>query len=411
MKEQKKPELLIPIRNISGLEACKDYADAVYFSLDKLNMRFRTKEIILENLCETVSEIHKRNLKAYLTVNSVVHDKDLINVEKILKCAKKSKIDAVIVWDPAIIRKAAELKIPFHISTQANISNTESAKFYHDIGAERLILARELSLLEIKDIKNNTDVEIETFVHGAMCVSISGRCYLSSYLYDESANCGACIQPCRKSWTLTDNENNEVVCDGKYLLSAKDMCMIKHIPELIDAGIDSFKIEGRLRDSRYINVVSKCYREAIDSAMSGTFTETKVENWLKQLKKVYNRSFSEGFYFGTPTSSGFNYENSDNMSEEIRTYIGKVIKYYRKPKACIIKIETGNIENGDNILVEGKTTYLMQNVKSLMQNENEIKTASKGMLIGMKMDNAVRDNDAVYKITKRTEDMIKKRRC
>ena len=399
---EKKPELLSPIKNLSGLEACKDYADAVYFSVDSLNMRYRSNDITLRNLNKTVSEIHKRKIRAYLTLNSVIHNKDISKAKKILSKAKEAKIDAVIAWDPAVITEAKKLKIPVHISTQANISNTESAKFYQELGAERIILARELSLDEIRKIKKNTDTEIETFVHGAMCVSISGRCYLSSYLYGQSANCGACIQPCRKSWTLKDNEKNEIVCEGKYLLSAKDLCMIGHMPELIRAGIDAFKIEGRLRDSRYVGVVSRCYREAIDSAIDGTFTEDKRDKWIAELKKVYNRDFSTGFYFGIPTDSGFNYDNSDNMSKEVRTQVGKVIKFYKKPMACIMKIESGKINIGDRIIIEGKTTYLMQEISSMKQNDTELKTATAGMLVGIETDGIARENDIIYKVTERT---------
>ena len=392
-----KPELLIPINSFAGLEACKKYADAVYFGASALDMRARKKGFELKDMPNVVKACHKNKTKAYLTLNSVIYNEDVPEMKKVMNRAKKAGVDAVIVWDISAIEYAGKIKLPFHISTQANVSNVETAKFYKDLGAERIILARELSLEQIKNIRKNVDVKIETFVHGAMCVSISGRCYLSAYLFGKSANCGECIQPCRREWILKDVDGGgEIVCDGKHLLSAKDLCVIEHIPELIESGIGAFKIEGRLRDTRYIETVSKCYREAIDSYFGGTFSNEKVKSWLEDLKKVYNRGFSTGFYFGNPTGKDFSYDKSDSQATEKRTQVGIVTNYFPKQKVAAVKILSGNLKTGDNVIIEGHTTYFHDKVSSIRLNEKSVKKVIKGDVIGLKVNKKCRKNDWVY---------------
>ncbi|MFA5013566.1 MAG: peptidase U32 family protein, partial [Candidatus Paceibacterota bacterium] len=260
-----KPELMSPVKDWAGLEACKDFADAVYFGLPELSLRARASGIKPSELAKFTDKCHKYGLKAYLTVNSVVYNQDIEKAENLVKRAKNAQIDAIIVWDPAVINIAKKAGISFIISTQANVSNWQSAKFYERLGAQRIVLAREMTLKQIKELRKKVKVEIEAFVHGAMCVAISGRCILSAYLFDKSSNCGSCAQPCRKEWTLSDEEGNKVSNYGQYFLSAKDLCMIEYVPELIKAGINAFKIEGRLRDPKYIETTARCYREAIDA--------------------------------------------------------------------------------------------------------------------------------------------------
>ena len=290
----KKPELMCPIKDWSSLEACKKYANAVYFGVDDLSLRARAG-IKTKDLPLFVKKCHDLKIKAYTTLNSVIYNKDIKKAEELVKKARKAKVDALIVWDFAAIDLAKKYKIPFIISTQMNVSNFKSAMFFKKIGAKRIVLAREMNLKDIAELKKKVDIEIETFIHGAMCLAISGRCILSSYLYGKSSNCGSCAQPCRKEWILSDNENNAIINEGKYFLSVKDLCMIEHVPQLIKAGIDSFKIEGRRRDAKYIEVTSRCYREAIDSYYDKTFTLEKAKKWKKELSTVYNRGFSTGF--------------------------------------------------------------------------------------------------------------------
>ncbi|MFH1432172.1 MAG: peptidase U32 family protein [archaeon] len=396
----KSPELLLPVKDFSGLKAALPYADAVYFGAKELTMRAR-KGFTLGEIKKVSKIAHENNIKAYLAVNTVIYENDFKKMEKIITTAHSSEIDALITWDPAAIDFARSIKIPFHISTQANISNSRTAQFYKNQGATRLVLARELSLKQISSIKKKAGIELETFIHGAMCVSISGRCYLSSYLYGQSANCGKCIQPCRKPWTLIDDENNKLVCEGKYLLNPKDLCMIEHIPELIKAKIDSFKVEGRLRSSDYVETVGRCYRKAIDSYMSGEYTLDLAQDLKKDLQKVYNRGFSTGFYFKKPGRSDFSYDASDSQATRTRKQIGIVTNYYPRAGVAAIRLVGGPLKLGDEITIEGKTTYIHQLVDSLEAGAKRLESAENNSHVGMKVEKKVRRNDWLYLITEK----------
>lgn len=390
------PELIMGIRNMAGLEACHRYADAVYFSTDKLSLRAKAKGITLENLEEFVSEVKARGLKAYLAVNSTVNENRLEEADDVITAASKAGVDAVIAWDPAVILKARKAGLRIHISTQANVTNHETAEFYRTLGAERIVLSRELSLDEIREIKQQSEIEVEAFVHGAMCMAVSGRCHLSAYALGKSGNCGECAQPCRWEWELHGENGLIVESRGKYLLSAKDLCMIEYVPELLKAGIDSFKVEGRLRDPGYLEVVSRCYREAIDACKKGTYTREKVEAWKSELASVYNRGFSTGFYFGVPGLEGFSPEKGMNASEKKRRAVGIVENYYPKQQAAAVKLLEEGLAIGDEILVEGSTTYLRQQVRSLMKKGISLQKAEKGDEIGLSVDSAVRKNDRIF---------------
>ncbi len=390
------PELIMGIRNLAGLEACYKYADAVYFSTDRLSLRAKAKEINLENLEKFVSEVKARNLKAYLAVNSTVNEDRLEEAGNVINAAAKAGVDAVIAWDPAVILKARKSGLRIHISTQANTTNHETAEFYRALGAERIVLSRELSLEEIREIRQRSEVEVETFVHGAMCMAVSGRCHLSAYVLGKSGNCGECTQPCRWEWELHGENNLVMESRGKYLLSAKDLCMIEHIPALLGARIDSFKVEGRLRDPGYLEVVSRCYREAIDACKEGTYTREKVDSWLSELSSVYNRGFSTGFYFGIPGLEGFSPEKSMNASEKKRRAAGIVENYYPRQHAAAIKLLEEGLEIGNEILIEGSTTYLKQRVTSLIKNGMSLQKAEKGDEVGLAVDGTVRRNDRIF---------------
>ena len=406
-----------PIRDFASLEACKDYADAVYFGVSDLTMRANANAFSLQNMGKFVKECHKNKIKAYLTVNAVAYNSDIPKAEKVIKKAKSVGVDAVIVWDPAVIEICREYKQKFFISTQANISNWKTALFYKKLGASRVVLAREMTLKQIKELKKKvtsvksdkagvsskqfngaSKFEIETFVHGAMCMSVSGRCLLSSYLYGKSANCGACAQPCRKEWYLSDDEGNKIATEGKYFMNAKDLCLIEYIPELVKAGIDSFKIEGRRRDPRYIEVTARCYREAVDAYFDGTFTKEKAKKWKKELASVYNRGFSTGFYFGTPGPDGISYDHSGNISTTRKLMVGYVKKYYSKIDVAEISLESRGVKIGDNLMIEGNTTYLNQIVGSIQKEGKDFKSGKKGELVGVKTDKRVRRNDKVFVI-------------
>jgi len=392
----KKPEIMSPIRDWSSLEACKKYADAVYFGLSDLTMRANADAFNLKNIGSFARKCHDYKIKAYLTVNSTVYNNDIKRVEKIIKKAKEAGIDALIVWDPAAIEIARKEKIKFFISTQANISNWKSALFYKKLGAKRLVLARELTLKQIKAIKEKANVEIETFVHGAMCLSISGRCILSAYLYGKSANCGSCAQPCRKKWFLVNEEGKKIVNRGKFFLSAKDLCMIEYMPDLIRAGIDAFKIEGRRRDARYIEVTSRCYREAVDAYFSGNYTEENIQRWKKELSRVYNRGFSTGFYFGIPGKEGISYDYDGNISRIKKVLVGNITHYYPRIEVAEIVLSHKGLHVGQEIIIEGKKTYLKQKIWSMQKQNKDIQKGIKGELIAVKVKIKVKKNDKVF---------------
>ncbi|KKH46078.1 peptidase U32 family protein [Methanosarcina sp. 1.H.A.2.2] len=390
------PELILGIKNFAGLEACSRYADAVYFSTDRLSLRAKAKEITLETLEDFVFEVKARELKAYLAVNSAVNEARLDEVEEVVDTAVKAGVDAVIAWDPAVILKARKAGLRVHISTQANVTNHETAEFYRTLGAERIVLSRELSLEEIRKIRQQTEIKVETFVHGAMCMAVSGRCHLSAYVLGKSGNCGECTQPCRWEWELHGENGLVTESRGKYLLSAKDLCMIEHVPELIEAGIDSFKVEGRLRDPGYLEVVSRCYREAIDACKAGSYTREKADAWRSELSSVYNRGFSTGFYFGVPGLESFSPEKGMNASEKKRRAAGVVENYYPKQQAAAIRLLEEGLAIGDEILIEGSTTYLKQQVRSLIKKGMLLQTAEKGDEVGLAVDKAVRKNDRIF---------------
>jgi len=399
--KKKKPELMCPIRDWASLEACKEYADAVYFSVSALSMRQNANNLTLQELGPFVRRCQKYGIKAYLAVNCTLYNNDLKTAEKIIAKAKKENVNAVIVWDSAAIMLAKKNKIPFFISTQANVSNWQSAEFYKKLGAKRVVLAREMTLEQISETKKRLSVEIETFVHGAMCVSISGRCLFSAYLYGKSANCGSCAQPCRKAWALTDDEGNKIISEGKYFLSAKDLCMIEYIPELVRAGIDSFKLEGRRRDPKYISTVSRLYRQAIDEYFAGTYTQAKAREWKRELANVYNRGFSTGFFFGEPSKEGISYDKPDNLSKTKKILLGEVAHYYPKIRVAIISLKHRGCAIGDNIIIEGKKTFLEQKISSMEKENTKIKKAAKGEEVAVRLSGTARKNDLIYRISEK----------
>ncbi|HUW67321.1 MAG TPA: U32 family peptidase [Candidatus Nanoarchaeia archaeon] len=392
------PELVVGVRNRSAFTAGKDYADAVYFSVDRFSLRARAKEITLDNLEEFVGYIKECSLKSYLVINTVIYPEDLPAVNTILDAANNAQVDAVIAWDPAVIQAALDRGIRVHISTQANVSNWQAAEFYRKLGASRVVLSRELSLKQIKDIRQHTSIELEVFVHGAMCQAISGRCYLSAYLLGKSANCGECNQPCRWQWTLNGEDGVQVELGGKYLLSSKDLCMIEHIPELIETGVDAFKIEGRLRNTSYTSTVSRCYRQALEAYENSSYTILKAREWKQELNDVYNRGFSTGFYFGVPGPDGQAIEADMNASSVQRQAVGVVLNYYSKQGAAAVRLLEQGLALGDVIVIEGTNTYVEQKVESLQIGEKSVRKALKGDEVGLGVTGRVRKNDRVYRV-------------
>ena len=362
----KKVELLAPAKNLQAIKAATKYADSVYFGIENFNMRMRSENIALDDLSKVVGYCKKNNLKTYLATNILIYDNELNLLNHIIEEAKDAGIDAIIVNDFASILISKENNIPFHISTQCNVSNSLSAKFYESLGAKRIILARELSLEKIKEIKRNlTTAEIETFIHGAMCTSVSGRCYFSQDICgteEKSANRGNCIQPCRRRWWMREESGGEYIYDGVRFLNSRDLCTIAYIPELIEANIDAFKIEGRMRHPHYVEIVSKTYREAIDAYYNGTFTKKKAGKWVTELKKVYNRGFTPGFYFKRVTEDDHQYKSPANLSHYRYIRVGQIENYSKDERIATVSLDNGYLSKNDDILIMGveTDTYIHQ---------------------------------------------------
>ena len=381
-------ELLAPAGDFSMLVAAiKAGADAVYFGLKEFSMRDNAKNFNIEDLTE-INKICGKKIRKYLTLNVIIYEEEIKKVEEILKKIK-GKVDAIICWDLSVINLCRKLKIPFHISTQASISNSESAKFYKKLGAERVVLARELNLDQIKKISKF--VSVECFIHGAMCVAVSGRCFMSQELFKRSANRGMCTQVCRRSYTLKDDEGRELKINRNTVMSAKDLCTLPFIETLKDAGIISFKIEGRNRDARYVDTVVRIYRKALNKKLN----KEEIVDGLKELEKVYNRGFSSGFYLGVPTNDDFSeVENSSATTK--KQFVGKVTHYYPKSQVGTIFISTGEIKIGDELNIIGQVTGIEKiKIERIEINKKSVKKAVKGEEIGIKLPK-VKVNDEVY---------------
>lgn len=408
MGDPEKVELLLPAQNKKSVTAVKGNANAVYFGVDKFNMRAHAENLTQADLPDIVEYCHSLDLKAYLTTNIIVYENELEFTEQLLRNAQDAGIDAIIVHDMGVVAIARELGLPFHISTQASISNSRAARYYESLGAQRLVLARELSLEQIKEITGKmTTSKIETFIHGAQCTSVSGRCYFSAAVYDDpkySGNRGACLQPCRNQWTIQHSKGLELDYDGTFFINAKDLCMIEHIPELISANIASFKVEGRMREPRYMEVVARCYREAIDAVYSNEYTPEKVNHWLEELKKVYNRGFSTGFYFQRPGPEGIEYKSSGNFATEQKSQIGKVVTYFRDAQAAKIEINSGRLRLGDELYFEGgkmgsfnKQKLTSIQLKKIQVTETPVATPDHPLTVGIGVDFPVKKGDWVYR--------------
>lgn len=389
-------ELLSPVSDRVMLKAAIDAgANAVYFGLKNLNMRATAKNFTIEELPEIVKICHDNNVKVFLTVNTIIYNSELEEMKSVIAGAKAAGVDIIICWDMAVINECKKQGIAFHVSTQASVANTEAAKFYKELGAERIVLARECTLEQIKEIKKSSGIEIETFIHGAMCVSVSGRCFMSHHLFNRSANKGDCLQPCRREYKIIDEENNELILGNDYVMSPKDLCALPFLDKLIDAGIDCFKIEGRARSPEYVKVVTECYRKAIDAHKQGKFNKALVDELVEKLKTVYNRGFSRGFYFGTPTGEDFT-DTSGSKATEKKIYVGYITNFFKEPCVAAIKLEAGGVKVGDKIMVQGETTGVKEQIIESMEiNHKPVKEAEK-CLVGIKLSFEARENDKVF---------------
>lgn len=405
-----KVELLAPAGSFDSLQAAINAgADAIYFGVEQLNMRTRSSQSFHISDIKTVSTICKKaGLKAYITLNTVMYEYDMQLLKTVLKEVKKHRIDAVIASDFAVIDYCNQMEIPLHISTQANISNVESVRFFSRY-ADVMVLARELTLKQVAEISNEIErkkikgpsgklVKLEMFVHGALCMAISGKCYMSLHTQNAAANRGACVQNCRRPYTVTDTETGEQLeIDNEYIMSPKDLCTIDILDQLIDSGVDVLKIEGRTKGADYVQVVTKCYRDALDAVLDGTYTAEKAAAWKKEMETVYNRGFWEGYYLGRKLGEWTPQPGS--AATEKKIYIGKGSKYYPKISIGEFILESGSLRIGDTMMVTGpKCGMVKETISTLMVNGEPATEAVKGDKITLKFDTKVTPSNKLYKI-------------
>jgi putative protease len=409
-----KVELLAPAGSFDSLQgAINAGADAIYFGVEQLNMRTRSSQSFHISDIKEVSAICKKHgLKAYITLNTVMYEHDMQLLKTVLKEVRKQKIDAVIAADFAVIDLCSQMEIPLHISTQANISNVESVRFFSRY-ADVMVLARELTLKQVAEISNEIQrkkikgpsgklVRLEMFIHGALCMAVSGKCYMSLHTQNASANRGACIQNCRRPYVVTDAETGEqLMIDNEYIMSPKDLCTIDILDQLVDSGVDVLKIEGRTKGADYVQVVTKCYREALDAVLEGTFSPEKAITWKAEMEKVYNRGFWEGYYLGRKLGEWTPQPGS--AATEKKIYIGKGSKYYPKISIGEFILESGNLKIGDTMMVTGpKCGMVKETLSSLMVNGQPAQEAVKGDKITLKFATKVTPSDKLYKIVEAT---------
>jgi putative protease len=409
-------EIMAPAGNFECMVAAiKAGANSVYFGVEQLNMRARAaNNFTISDIPKITRICGEKNVKTYLTLNTIMYDHDITLMKKICDVAKKSNISAVIASDISAISYANSIGLEVHISTQQNVSNIEAVKFYAKF-ADVIVLARELTLSQVNKICEEIKkekivgpkgeiVRIELFAHGALCVAVSGKCYMSLGTYNASANRGACLQNCRRTYKVTDNETgDELVIDNEYVMSPKDLCTIGFIDKLIEAGVKVFKLEGRGRSADYVYVVTKAYREAADSVLDNSYTKEKIEAWNKELETVYNRGFWQGgYYLGKKLGEWAGVYGSNATKEKI--FVGIAKHYFPKTNIGEFAIQSGEIKVGDEILITGNTTGVIQcKVESMFVDEKAADSATKGDVITIKISERVRENDKLYVVVAKTK--------
>ena len=407
---KKQPELLAPAGSFESLQAAINAgADSIYFGVEQLNMRTRSAGAFSIGDIKAISVACKaNNIRAYITLNTVMYEHDMQLLKSILREVKDQGIDAVIASDFAVIEYCNQLNIPLHISTQANVSNIEAVQFFSRF-ADVIVLARELTLKQVeyicreikrKEIRGPSGklVKIELFVHGALCMAISGKCYLSLHAQNASANRGACVQNCRRSYTVTDTESGEeLLVDNEYIMSPKDLCTIDILDQVIASGVDVLKIEGRTKGADYVQVVTRCYREAIQAIEEGIFTSEKINAWKAEMRKVYNRGFWEGYYLGRTLGEWT--PRPGSAATEKKVYIGKGTKYYPRIGVGEFVIESGNLKAGDTLMITGpKCGMVKEQVNELVVNGKRKQEAKKGDLVTFPFATKVTQHDKLYKV-------------
>ncbi len=405
-------EIMAPVGSRESLAAAiQAGAGSIYFGIGQLNMRSHSaNHFTIEDLKEIAETCNERGIKTYLTVNTVIYGEDINAMREIIDAAKAANITAVIVSDVAVMVYCRQVGMEVHLSTQLNISNIEALKFYAQF-ADVAVLARELNMEQVAEIYRQIEeqdirgprgelVRIEMFCHGAFCMAISGKCYMSLHDSNRSANRGQCTQICRRSYTVTDNETgNQLEIDNKYIMSPKDLKTIRFIDKMMKAGVRVFKIEGRARGPEYVYEVVTCYKEAIQSVLDGTYTEEKKDKWDERLSTVFNRGFWDGYYQGQRLGEWT--KNYGNKATEKKVLVGKVMKYFSKLGVAEIAVEASEIEKDQNMLITGPTTGIIKfDASEIRYDLKPVEKAEKGWRVSVPVPDKVRPNDKVYKLLK-----------
>ncbi len=413
-------EIMAPVGSRESLAAAiQGGADSIYFGIENLNMRARSANTFtIDDLHEIAETCNEHGMKSYLTVNTIIYDNDIELMHTIVDAAKKAGISAIIAADVAVMSYARSIGQEIHLSTQLNISNVDALKFYA-MFADVVVLARELNLDQVAEIyqhivdekicgPNGELVRIEMFSHGALCMAVSGKCYLSLHEMNSSANRGACMQVCRRAYDVKDKETGvELEIDNEYIMSPKDLKTIHFMNKMIDAGVRVFKIEGRARGPEYVRTVVECYKEAIKAYLNGEFTEDKVEAWDGRLKTVFNRGFWDGYYLGQRLGEwSMNYGSE---ATERKIYVGKGIRYFSNIGVAEFLVEAAELEVGDKLLITGPTTgAVFTTLEEARVDLQPVDKVKKRQRFSMKVDEKIRPSDKLYKLVS-AEDLKKSR--
>jgi len=405
-------EIMAPAGSYESLAAAiQGGANSIYFGIEGLNMRSKSSNnFTIDDLHKIAKICRKHHVKSYLTVNTIIYDNDIDLMKKIIDAAKKANLSAIIAADVAAMTYARSMDVEVHLSTQLNISNVEALKFYAQF-ADVVVLARELNLEQVKEIYTQIQeqqikgpagelIRIEMFCHGALCMAVSGKCYLSLHEMSSSANRGACNQLCRRGYIVKDKETDiEFEIDNQYIMSPKDLKTIHFINKMLDAGVSIFKIEGRARGPEYVRIVTECYKEAIEAYCNDTFSEEKITDWDERLKRVFNRGFWNGYYLGQRLGE-WN-DKYGNGATERKLYIGKAIKYFSKLGVAEFLMETQSLKVGDKILITGPTTgAIFLDVEEIRVDLKPVEETVKGERFSIKVEEKIRPSDKLFKLIK-----------
>ncbi|MFA8449612.1 MAG: U32 family peptidase [Bacteroidales bacterium] len=407
---QQKIEIMSPVGSWESLQAAiQGGANSVYFGIDKLNMRSKSsKNFTIDDVMKISKICRENNVRTYITLNTVIFDSEIKLMKEIVNAAKESGITAIIASDQAVIQYAYKCGVEVHMSTQANITNIEAVRYYSQF-ADVMVTARELSLDQVKaitqQIKDNNIcgpggnlIQIEVFAHGALCMAVSGKCYLSLDNMNFSANRGACLQVCRRPYKVTDKDGGiELEVDNEYIMSPKDLKTINFLDRILDAGVQVLKIEGRGRSPEYVKTVTRVYRQAADAWEQGNYTEEKIEEWNNELASVYNRGFWDGYYLGKKLGEWT--ERYGSLATKKKIYVGKITNFFNKLMVAEIKLEANHLSVDDEIRILGSTTGVYEDkIEEIRVDLKPVEKAEKGVLCSIKVKELLRRGDKLYKV-------------